>query len=75
MASEQPTLSLSDVPELSWEILRTMMAGPNGRSDAWREVGRWALTVLEKRLGADWPAEVRRKSSTGGAGTGMGAAP
>jgi len=67
MASEQPTLSLSDVPELSWEILRTMMAGPNGRSDAWREVGRWALTVLEKRLGADWRGEVRRKSWTGGA--------
>ena len=67
VAAEQPTFSLEVLPELSWEILRTMMASPNGRSDAWREAGRWALTVLEKRLGADWPANVRRKSSNGGA--------
>jgi hypothetical protein len=67
MATKQPTPSPQVPPELSWEMLRTMMASPTGRSDAWRQAGQWALTVLEERLGGDWPARVQRKSPDGGA--------
>jgi hypothetical protein len=60
------TLPQADLPPLSWEVLRSMMANTTW-SEAWREAGSWAFRVLEKELGGDWPAAVAGKSPTGGA--------
>lgn len=57
----------ADPPPLSWEILHAMMDAPNGRSEAWRQAGHWALDVLEAELGTGWPEIVRAKNPTGGA--------
>ena len=56
-----------DPPPLSWEILQTVMAGATGWAKSWRVAGSWALSVLQSRLGDEWPADVARNNPTGGA--------
>jgi hypothetical protein len=45
----------------SWEAWRHLMSNA-AWSDAWRLVGAWALDVLERRLGVDWPRTAMAKS-------------
>lgn len=55
-----------DRPQLSWELLHSMMAHATW-SEAWRQTGAWAFHVLEAQLGEDWPETVCAKNPTGGA--------
>lgn len=49
-----PSLDGSPLP--TWQITREVMA-QSLRSPQWRAAGEWALDVLERELGTDWPAE------------------
>lgn len=46
-----------------WSLWRHLMRRSN-RSPAGIETGLWAMDVLEKALGSDWPGRVRRREGT-----------
>jgi hypothetical protein len=53
----------SDVRAPRWEFFRELFQdAPRGRSDAWRQVGLWAVDHLSERLGDGWPERAWRKN-------------
>lgn len=56
MSDEALTEARRAIPLPTWDFFRASFeAAPSGRSEAWRQVGVWAVERLQVRLGSDWP--------------------
>ena len=60
--NQEPPIGPRRIGPPTWEFFReSFETASTDRSDAWREVGSWAVERLRGRLGADWPERTWRK--------------